>query len=214
MNKYTNLSITDFESDDDLILHMIDLTDKFQETVTLYATSDYITYILSKLLYEYDLEVGILDVYGGIYDEEYGREYILEIDTHGLVSVCQAWGENDVIISDAVVDFVHQEHVTQELIDALLNRDERVVLFGVNEFECDHDCKNCHIHESELEASDVHVGIPAEKVIKDTDSKELKAQAARDAMKDYYDDIVADMSKKFTDVLDEMFAIVRKHFDK
>lgn len=142
MNKQEKniVDILTFEEIEDIVDIFIDKVYHTDKTVALITNKELVEYAMDVLLNDdcitikrVDLELDIEDV-----------EYMISVDDDGYMVVQPVEYYDDKYFNDIEYAFVDMDDcVEQTTIDALLNRDVEIVLFGYDdECGCD-DCDDC-----------------------------------------------------------------------
>lgn len=167
-NKYDKLTISDFESEDDIvkILYMASMGNNTGDNVILYGNDCIIEYVMTTLLSELGVQCGRIEL-GNSEFNCYTLQLINDGDT-GVLYIHSVDSWNNLNVPE--VCMVYQEGFNQHILDHILEYNTEVLLFGFDSEDgcCDGDCEHCDYHE---EMNEVGVLIDFEERISNLENK-------------------------------------------
>ena len=141
MNKQEKniVDILTFDEIEDIVDIFIDKVYHTDKTVALITNKELVEYAMDALLNDDCITVKRVDLE---LDSE-DAEYMISVDDDGYVVVQPVEYYDDKYFNDIEYAFVDMDGCVEQMtIDALLNRDVEIVLFGIDECDCD-ECDEC-----------------------------------------------------------------------
>lgn len=143
MNKQEKniVDILTFDEIEDIVDIFIDKVYHTDKTIALITNKELVEYAMDVLLNDDCITVKRVDLE---LDSEYA-EYMISVDDDGYMVVQPVQYYDDKYFNDIEYAFVDMDGcVDQMTIDALLDRDVEIVLFGYDECDCDEcECDEC-----------------------------------------------------------------------
>ena len=147
MNKQEKniVDILTFDEIEDIVYIFIDKLIHTDKTVALITNKELVEYAMDILLNDDCITVKRVDLE---LDSEYA-EYMISVDDDGYMVVQPVEYYDDKYFNDIEYAFVDMDGCVEQMtIDALLNRDVKIVLFGYEE-DCGCDCSECACKKDE-----------------------------------------------------------------
>ena len=141
MNKQEKniVDILTFDEIDDIVYIFIDKVYHTDKTVALITNKELIEYAMDELLEDSYITVKRVDLE---LDSE-DVEYMISVDDDGYMVVQPVEYYDDKYFNDIEYAFVDMDGCVEQMtIDNLLDRDVKIVLFGIDECDCD-KCDDC-----------------------------------------------------------------------
>lgn len=143
MNKQEKniVDILTFDEIEDIVDIFIDKVYHTDKTAALITNKELVEYAMDELLEDSYITVKRVDLE---LDSEYA-EYMISVDDDGYMVVQPVEYYDDKYFNDIEYAFVDMDGCVEQMtIDALLNRDVEIVLFGYDDDECGcDDCDDC-----------------------------------------------------------------------
>ena len=136
MNKQEKniLDILTFDEIEDIVDSFIDKVCHTDKTVALITDKELVEYAMDKLLNDDCITVKRVDLE---LDSE-DSEYMITVDNDGYMVVQPVEYYDDKYFNDIEYAFVDMDGCVEQMtIDNLLDRDVKIVLFGIDECDCD-----------------------------------------------------------------------------
>ena len=135
------LDILTFDEIEDIVDIFIDKVYHTDKTVALITNKELVEYAMDVLLNDDCITVKRVDLE---LDSEYA-EYMISVDDDGYMVVQPIEYYDDKYFNGVEYAFVDMDGCVEQMtIDNLLNRDVKIVLFGIDECDCDEcDCNEC-----------------------------------------------------------------------
>ena len=128
------VDILTFDEIEDIVDIFIDKVYHTDQTVALITNKELVEYAMNELLEDSYITVKRVDLELDSEDEE----YMISVDDDGYMVVQPVEYYDDKYFNSIEYAFVDMDGcVEQTTIDALLNRDVKIVLFGIDECDCD-----------------------------------------------------------------------------
>lgn len=140
MNKQEKniVDILTFDEIEDIVDIFIDKVYHTDKTVTLITNKELVEYAMNELLEDSYITVKRVDLE---LDSEYA-EYMISVDDDGYMVVQPVEYYDDKYFNDIEYAFVDMDGCVEQMtIDALLNRNVEIVLFGIDDDAC--GCDEC-----------------------------------------------------------------------
>lgn len=202
MNKQEKniVDILTFDEIEDIVDIFIDKVYHADKTVALITNKELVEYAMDILLNDDCVTVKKVDLE---LDSE-DAEYMISVDDDGYMVVQPVEYYDDKYFKDIEYAFVDMDGcVDQITIDAMLDRDVEIVLFGYEDDECDCECSECACKKDEKPTT---TSITAKSVYK-VNGKEVDKETYEKALNELdekYLDNVQDMLLNYFDFVNEM----------
>ena len=133
------VDILTFDEIEDIVDIFIDKVYHTDKTVALITNKELVEYAMNELLNDDCITVKRVDLE---LDSEYA-EYMISVDDEGYMVVQPVEYYDDKYFNDIEYAFVDMDGCVEQMtIDNLLDRDVKIVLFGIDECDCD-ECDDC-----------------------------------------------------------------------
>lgn len=200
MNKQEKniVDILTFDEIEDIVDIFIDKLYHTDKTVALITNKELVEYAMDVLLNDDCITVKRVDLE---LDGEYA-EYMISVDDDGYMVVQPVQYYDDKYFNDIEYAFVDMDGCVEQMtIDALLNRDVKIVLFGIED-ECGCDECGCTCKKDEkptTTTSSATYRVNGEEVDKDTYVNALRT------IEDMYTKNISETLSGYSDFVDEMY---------
>ena len=208
MNKQEKniVDILTFDEIEDIVDIFIDKLYHTDKTVALITNKELIEYAMDILLNDDCITVKRVDLE---LDSEYA-EYMISVNDDGYMVVQPVEYYDDKYFNDIEYAFVDMDGCVEQMtIDALLNRDVKIVLFGYDdECECD-DCEEGFtvngrpVSKEEFDSYTSHF-IHNEKPVATSNTKSTYKINGKEVDKDTYEKALNELDEKYLDNVQDM----------
>lgn len=142
-NKYEDIEMIDLDDKEmDIADIYIDHIYNTEKTVGIVTSKEIVEYIMIDLFRLDEISVNFVDMSNTLAS----NEYMISVDNDGVMNAAPF----SVGLADDV-DIVYIDmdgDVQQRIIDYFVNNDKEVILFGQKDNDCDGNCENCRLNES------------------------------------------------------------------
>ena len=191
------LTFDEIENIVDIFIDKICHTDK---TVALITNKELVEYAMDKLLEDSYITVKRVDLE---LDSE-DVEYMISVDDDGYMVVQPVEYYDDKYFNDIEYAFVDMDGCVEQItIDALLNRDVKIVLFGIEEDACSCDECECACKKDEKTANSTISKSATYKINNKEVSKE-EFDKRYEEFEEMYLDNIRDMMLNYCEFMDSV----------
>ena len=200
MNKQEKniVDILTFDEIEDIVDIFIDKFNHTDKTVALITNKELVEYAMNELLEDSYITVKRVDLE---LDSE-DAEYMISVDDDGYMVVQPVEYYDDKYFNDIEYAFVDMDGCVEQMtIDNLLDRDVEIVLFGIDECDCD-EC-DCARKKDEKPATTYSTTKSTYKINNKEVSKE-EFDKKYEEFEEMYLDNIRDMLLKYCGFMDEV----------